>query len=689
MYDAPIRVPPGSASSDSAATTQGVARLVFEEWGTGMADVYRPAILTPPLATQVPPAEVPGVNSLLTLAVGVVVVGALYLGRDMLIPVTLAILLSFLLAPLASLLRRLRLGRTMAVLLAVLLALAVLLGVAGVIGLQVASLTTDLPRYQTVLRDKVDTVREAAIARLVVVESHFHNDPPLAKAPAGRRPEKTPQGTVQNPVQVQVQQPPPSPLAMARSIAGPLLGPLGTTALVLLISIFILLQKEDLRDRLIRLFGSGDLHRTTLAMNDAARRLSKYFLTQLAINTGFGCIIGAGLMLIGVPSPLLWAMIALLMRFVPYVGVYLAAALPVLLAAAVDPGWGMAAWTLGLFMVGELMVGQVIEPIAYGHSTGLSPVSIVLASIFWTWIWGPVGLLLATPLTLCLVVLGRHVKRLEFLDVLLGDRPALTPVESLYQRMLANDPDEAATQAEQLLRERPLSAYYDEVVVRALVLAANDVRRGVLTRDRQLVMRDAICSLVDDLDEHEDVAPAPGDADDGAAAPPAAEQIIPRTAPLTRVAPAVDDLAPAWRGDDAVLCMGGRGPLDDAGATMLAQLARKHGLGAKVIMHEALSRSAIGTLELGRVGAICISYAEATGSPAHLRFLLRRLRQRAPGATVILALWRGEGDTQEWDGELEALARGAAGTLREVLSRCLDAAEASAQRDAKKEAVGS
>ena len=641
-----------------------------------MAEIYRPTILSPPPPAQIVPAELPGVNGLLTLAVGVVVVGALYFGRDMLIPITLAILLSFLLAPLAGALRRLRLGRTMAVLMAVLIALTLILGLAGVIALQISNLTPDIPRYQSTLMSKFSTVRDETLSRLAAVEKHLKPDimPPrqIGHGSAGH----TPQGTAANPISVQVQTPAPTPLEMAGRILEPVLGPLGTTALVMLISIFILLQKEDLRDRLIRLFGSGDLHRTTLAMNDAARRLSKYFLTQLAINTGFGCFIAAGLTVIGTPSPVLWGMLALLLRFVPYVGVYISAAIPVLLGAAVDPGWGMAAWTLGLYMVGELIVGQVVEPFAYGHSTGLSPVSIVIAAIFWTWIWGSVGLLLATPLTLCLVVLGRHVKRLEFLDVLLGDRPALTPVESLYQRMLANDPDEAETQAEQLLRERPLSAYYDEVVLRSLVLAANDVQRGVLTRERQLVMRDAMCSLVDDLDDHEDATPASGGADDGPSAPPASELAVPRTAALSRMAPPSETLPPAWRGENAVLCLGGRGPLDDAAATMMAQLVRKHGLGARVVMHEALSRATIGSLDIGVVGAICISYAEPTGSPAHLRFLLRRLRQRAPGATIILALWQGEGVTQEWDDDLLKTTQGAASTLREVLSRLLDAAEA-------------
>ena len=576
-----------------------------------MADVIRPTRLTPPPPVKVEPAEMPGVNSLLTLAVGVVVVAALYVGRDMLIPITLAVLMSFLLAPLASGLRRLRLGRTASVLFAVLLALALLLGIAGMIGIQIANLTTDLPQYQATLQDKVNTLRAETIARLVVVESHLgaDGDRNAPHPAAARPPARVPQGTVQNPVNVQVRTPPPTPLEMARRIVGPVLGPLGTMALVLLISIFIMLQKEDLRDRLIRLFGSGDLHRTTQAMNDAARRLSKYFLTQLAINTGFGCFIAGGLSLIGVPSPLLWGMIALLLRFVPYVGVYISASLPVLLAAAIVPGWDMAFWTLGIFLVGELIVGQVIEPFAYGHSTGLSPVSIVVAALFWTFIWGPVGLLLATPLTLCLVVLGRHVKRLEFLDVLLGDRPALTPVESLYQRMLANDPDEAASQAEQLLKERPLSVYYDEVVLRAMVLAANDVRRGVLSRERQLVMRDTICSLVDDLDDHEDVTPAPGrEADDGPVAPSrgGANGAVPDCwRRWTGARRRWTDLPPAmaWA---TVPCfvIGGRGPIDDAGATMLAQLVRKHGLGrARGTARCTVSRAAIGALEVGPVGA--------------------------------------------------------------------------------------
>jgi hypothetical protein len=287
-------------------------------------------------------------------------------------------------------------------------------------------------------------------------------------------------------------------------VLAPAVGPLETTAIVVIVAIFILLQREDLRDRLIRIFGATDLHRTTTAMDEAASRLSRYFLTQVAINAAFGVIIGWGLYFIGVPSPALWGVLAGLLRFLPYVGAVLAAIPPLILAAAVGPDWAMSLWVVGLFIVVEPIMGYAVEPIVYGHSTGLSPIAVIVSAIFWTWLWGPIGLILSTPLTLCLVVLGRHVKRLEFLDVMLGDRPALTPVESFYQRMLAGDPDEALDQAETLLRDRSLSSYYDEVVVKALQLAAADSLRGVLDDARLDQVRRAALTLVDDLSGHDD-----------------------------------------------------------------------------------------------------------------------------------------------------------------------------------------
>jgi predicted PurR-regulated permease PerM len=638
---------------------------------------------------RVVPPELPGVNSLLTLAVCVVVVAALYLAREVLIPVTLAVLLSFLLAPIASLLRRAHVARTPSVLLAMLLALSLILGTGAIIGMQIADLSNDLPEYQATLSSKIDTLQQSTLGRLEVLMKQLSHQfaPAPAAAPAETAPVARPahgrthtqaapeQGTAQNPLTVQVLPPSPTAFDVVQRIAGPVVGPLGTVALVVIVSVFILLQQEDLRDRLIRLFGSSDLHRTTLAMNDAARRLSKYFLTQLAINTIFGVIIGTGLYFIGVPSPVLWGIVGMLLRFVPYVGAPMAGLIPFLLGASVDPTWQTALSVLALYLCVEPVMGQVVEPIAYGHSTGLSPISVVIAAIFWTWIWGPIGLLLATPLTLILVVLGRHVKRLEFLDVLLGDRPALTPVESLYQRMLASDPDSAATQAETLLRERPLSAYYDEVAMRALQLAASDVARGVLSRERQIVMRDALQGLIEDLDEHDDNLPSPRRADDGPAAPPEAERLIPRTAPVDRAPPSHEALAAVWPGTTPVLCLGGRGPLDDAAASMMCQLLNKHGLPARMSGHETASRSALANLDLSDVSLVVVSYLEPTGSPAHLRVLCRRLRRSLPHAVLVLGLWGGDGEPDP-ERELRDAARtdATAGTLREAVAVCIESA---------------
>ncbi|HYF54422.1 MAG TPA: AI-2E family transporter, partial [Salinarimonas sp.] len=529
-----------------------------------MADVTSPP--APPTNTVQPP-EGPSIASLMSLAVGVVTVAALSFGREVFIPIVLAILLSFVLAPLVDLLRRFYLPRVPAVVAAVLLALGIVLSLGTVIGLQVASLATDLPRYESTIRAKVSTVQEGPLGRFAdrlrnmgrsVREATGEAKPAEAPAPSpSAAPEPPP------PVPVQVSEKEATPLELAQRFILPVLHPLATIGIVFVIVVFILMQREDLRDRLIRLFGARDLHRTTVAMDDAAQRLSRYYLIQLGLNGAFGLFTALGLWAIGVPSPFLWGIITALMRFVPYVGSVLAAAGPVALAAAVDPGWTMAFWTIALFAIGEPLMGHVVEPLVYGQSTGLSPFAVVVSAIFWTWLWGPIGLILATPVTLCLVVLGRHVERLEFLDVLLGDRPALTPAENFYQRMLAGDPDEAEEYAEQLLKERSLSSYYDEVALKGLQLAANDALRGVLPRSSLEQMREAVASLVADLSSYEDKDPpgkGKGEAQD-LAGPTADERALPNPPAPGAEAPPVEDLHPAWRREGAVLCIAGRGPL--------------------------------------------------------------------------------------------------------------------------------
>ena len=398
------------------------------------------------------------------------------------------------------------------------------------------------------------------------------------------------------------------------------------------------MQREDLRDRMIRLFGSSDLHRTTLAMDDAASRLSTYFLTQLGINAAFGVIVSFGLYFIGVPSPLLWGLFAALMRFVPYIGSAISAILPIALAAAVSPGWSMAIWTAGMFLVIESLMGQVVEPLLYGHSTGLSPFAVIVSALFWAWLWGPIGLILSTPFTVILVVLGRHVEHLEFLDVLLGDRAALTPVENFYQRILAGDPDEARDHAERLLKDRPLIAYYDDVALKGLQLAANDANRGVLQGEALITMKTAVQDLVEDLGRIHDNLPDASAPKGNADIPTLAEQGLPQAA----AEPAALDreaLAPEWRTDNAVLCVAGRGPLDEAAATILAQLLKKHGLGATILPYGKVLRREIEFVDLSGVAMVCMTYLEVTGNPSHLRYLLQRLRERLPAARLLVGLW--------------------------------------------------
>ena len=591
-----------------------------------------------PSPPHVDPPATPSYQTLTGLGVGVTVIAALYFGKDILLPITVAVLLSFVLSPLVGTLRRLRIPRVVAVVFSVGLALAIIGGVGALLGSQIVEVAGDLPLYQTTIEKKVDVLRKATLGRIAEVASRFRGtlgqagqiSPPPA-SPAGEqaaRPEQTP-------VPVEVRQPPPDPVALATRILTPVLHPLAAAAIIFIVAIFILLQQDDLRDRVIRLFGSRDLHRTTLAMDDAARRLSRFFLIQLGINTTFGVIIAAGLYFIGLPSPLLWGIIAALMRFVPYIGSYVAAGVPILLAAAVDPSWSLTLWVAALFLVTEPIIGQLVEPMLYGRSTGLSPISVVISAIFWGWLWGPVGLILSTPLTLCLVVLGRHVKQLEFLNVLFGDRPALTRVENFYQRVLAGDPDEVQEHAEELLKEMSLSSYYDEVALKGLELAARDLARGVLTRPQVERIKEAVTTLVTELADYDDVDPetAPKASPDRSAA-----EDLPKHPAPDGAMPESLNLPAKWR-EKPIQCVAGRGPLDDATAAILAQLLEKHGLGAEIVAHEAVSRNAIGEFRREGVPMVCVCYLDMSGHTSPLRFLLKRLRQRVGDARLLVALW--------------------------------------------------
>lgn len=573
-------------------------------------------------------------NGLGTLAVGAITIAALYFGREVFVPMALAILLSFALGPPVVFLRRWHINRVAAVITVVALAFAVILGIFALIGSQLEQLAENLPGYQSNITEKIHSLRDttassSVVSRAATMLSDLGNEITKPREKIGRPATNQPAvlapgAQPQKPVPVEIRRSDPTPIQLILEVAGPLLQPLAMAGIAVVFVIFFLLQRQDLRDRFIRLAGARDLRRTTQAMDDAAHRLSRYLLMQCGINASLGVLVGTALWVIGVPNPALWGILTMLLRFVPYIGPAIAAAFPAALAIAVDPGWSMLIWVVGLFVVAEGVTGQMIEPWLYGQSTGLSGVAVVVAAAFWTLLWGPIGLLLSTPLTMCLVVLGRHVEHFQFLEVLLGDRPALAPEESFYQRLLVDDPDEAAHQAEGFLKHKPLSAYYDEVAIKGLGLAQLDVNRGVLDHAHRARIKEAVEWVIDDLCDHDDAAePA---LKEGAAEAPGLPPAL-----------SAEDLAPGWR-ETPVLCVAGRGSLDEAAAAMLAQLLEKHGIGARVVSSEAVSVAKLMGLDVTGVQMAFLSYLEP-GSFANPRYLVRRLRRRLPAAAIVGGFW--------------------------------------------------
>jgi predicted PurR-regulated permease PerM len=603
-----------------------------------------------------------------------IVVSVLYLGREIFVPVALAILLSFVLALPVRLLQRVGISRGVAVVAVVLLAFAMIFALGSLIATQLNRLAGDLPKYQTTIQSKIQSVRgvaggsstlERAAGMLQDLGKELDKPKAASSAAPGNPLTETAAKPGERPVPVQVLQPDPGALESLRSLIAPLISPLATTGIIVVFVIFILIQREDLRNRVIRLAGAHDLQRTTAALDDAAARLSRLFLNQLLINTAFGLLIGAGLWLIGIPSSVLWGILAAVLRFVPYIGSIIAAAFPLVLAVAVDPGWSMLAWTAALFLVAEPVVGQIVEPMVYGRSTGLSPVAVVVSATFWTALWGPIGLVLATPLTVCLVVLGRHVERLSFLDVMFGDRPALSPPEIFYQRMLAGDPTEAAEKAEELLQERSLSSFYDEVALKGLQLAQADLERGSLDAIRLTRIRDTVREFTADLAEADRKPIEMARTKD--AETEAAIEDIPSNPDIPVLEKA--ELAPGWQGEQPVLCIAGRTALDEAAAIMLAQLCNDHGVIARVEGPEVLLTANIFRLDAAGIALVCLSYLSAD-SPAHLRFAVRRLRRKLPQARIMVGCWGQDAEHAHQIGEA-VKADLFATSFREAIQMCV------------------
>jgi predicted PurR-regulated permease PerM len=420
----------------------------------------------------------------------------LYFARDVLVPITLAFILSLLIAPLVRALRHVGLGQTVSVLAAVIVLALSFGAIGGVIGSQLVGMAGSLPQYERTLEVKLETLDRLTVRRVNAFTAQagrvLNNRNPEPPQPAMLQPD-TDRTT---PIPVELHEAPANSWQVLQRLLGSIWVPIEMAGIVLVVLVFVLLEQEALRDRFIRIAGGTDIRLTTLVLNDAGERLSRFFVSQFAVNFSVGVLIWLGLSVIGLPHPMVWAASTTLLRFVPYIGIWIAALCSAILAAAVDVGWSTAIATLGLFVLVELIASQLVEPQLYGHTTGLSPLSVVIAAIFWSWLWGPIGLIVSTPLTLCLLVAGRHIKALSVLDILLGDTQALTMPQRFYQRALSADADELIARAREFLKRDTFANYCDLVLLPALHLARLDLESGTISKEQQMRVRGAMVAVI-------------------------------------------------------------------------------------------------------------------------------------------------------------------------------------------------
>ncbi|MGH7851955.1 MAG: AI-2E family transporter, partial [Candidatus Binatia bacterium] len=423
------------------------------------------------------------------------VVAILYWAQEVLVPIAIAVLLTFVLNPVVSALERLRLGRVIAVGISAVLTFSILLGAGWLVARQISGLANELPQYRRNIREKIADLRDfkkgGALEKVEETVEDVKNE--LGKS--------KPTGRESPPPQVVVAAAEESPFWPIPLATGPMVERLAAVGLAIVLVIFMLIQREELRNRLIRILGYGRLTVTTKALEEAGQRISHYLLAQFLINTGFGIAVGGVLFLIGVPYALLWAFMAILLRFIPYIGPWLAAIMPTALSLAYFPGWITPLIVVGAFVLLELTTNLLLEPLLYGESAGVSEIAILVMAAFWTWLWGPVGLVLATPLTVCLVVFSKYVPEMTFITVLLSDAPAMEPYVNYYQRMLALDHDEGEEIVDEYLKNHSAAELYEKVLIPALSRAKQDRRRNKLTdRDEQSVY-DGTRAILEDLED--------------------------------------------------------------------------------------------------------------------------------------------------------------------------------------------
>ena len=556
-------------------------------------------------------------------------IAALYLAREILIPFAFALTLTFLLAPVVALLQRLHTGRVVSVLTTVLVSIVVAGSIGWTIANQLVDVANKLPLYRQNIHAKIEAFHIPATGQLgqaaesvkEIVRELTSPGAPSPASPQESRDENQPKAppAPMSPIPVQIVQPSTSGWTQLRDLGAPVLAPLGRAGMVVIFTIFMLFKREDLRNRLLRLAGLGQLNLMTQALNDAASRVSRYILLQFLVNASFGTLFGFGLYWIGVPNPALWGVIAGILRFVPYVGTPVAATLPIMLSLAVFDGWFRPLLVVALFAGLELVIANFIEPWLYGTHVGISSLALLVTAVFWTVLWGPAGLILSTPLTVCVVVLGRYVPQLSFLHILLGDEPVLTAEAQIYQRLLAMDQLEAHTIVDQVFKGKTLVELYDSLLIPALGMAEQDRHKGAIDAAREEFLFLSINEMIAEYSEYQ-LADSSTEKGSGPI-PDIVERLNAR-----------------------ILCLPAHDRADEVTAAMLAQILEQNGLAALSFpIAGPSSNEWIALIEAGRSDIVCIS-ALPPYAFAPARAMCKQLRERFPKLKVVVCVWGFSGD---------------------------------------------
>jgi predicted PurR-regulated permease PerM len=573
----------------------------------------------------------------------VIAVAVLRYAQDVFLPLALAILLTFLLAPLVDRLQRIHLNRTLAVILSVALTMLVLGGLMWIVFHQFTDLASQLPNYRRQLRANLAGVTGALKGGVATTAEAIDQ---LTRefgrvAPVDH--------SLANVPKMQVVAPQLTPMRAVTSLLAPFVKPIGTTALVIVFVIFMLLRLPDLRDRVIGLLGSKNLRVTTQALDEAAHKVSRYLVMQTVINGSQGIGTAVGLYLIGMPNAILWGALTMALRFVPYIGIWIAAALPIALSFAIFDHWSQPALVAALFLCLEAVSNLILEPWLYGSRTGVSPIALLVAAAFWTWLWGPIGLLLAIPMTVCLVVMGKYIPQLQFLYTLLGDQPVLEPHERLYQRLLASNRDEADELLEESVRTSSRGEVCDSVIVPALQLAEDDHDRGALPDSKRQTVFEHIEQWADEF---------------------VSVQEVPR-------APPGNPTSAAFGAN--VLCIAAEDQADAISAKLLTSLLLGQGLRARVPK---------GIADEARPDAVVISALPPDAVTAARR-CCRAVRQRWHDVPILVGLWNANGKAERSRQRLEAVgANGICMSFAECIAM-LEIRFAAAKRPAARAALES